>query len=491
MRLALHIFRKDVRHLWPQIGVALILVVGHAILDVLQTPAWRPGTERINELAGLTSFLLPVAWWSLIAALIYEEMLPGDRQFWVTGPYSWPTLLGAKVLFIVAFVNLPLLVSDCFILGAQGFPVVSNLPDLVLRELVVSSWLILPAFALATLTSGMGQFVLTLLAVITGIITEEFLLHSAQRGSALEVTTGKWGLVVVLLALAAVVPWQYWKRRTQAARLMLASVLFVIVPGLSAIPGAGNETPETTNPAVDVSKVRVTYDLTRAPSTGTKPQVLVPPNILLLPLRVTGLPRDAALVTRGDDVAIGGEDQKRLGGGGVQRRGDDYFEVVYLDPPRLRAIRSGRVSLRDKLRLTVVTDRVTTKAASWQERVRVPGMGRCEAFIDLPSDAPSILCETEVHSAQAARVWIEYPGYRSEPIDSGQVNSGSNVLWGLSPVEKWVIGLSGGNPLSSDVRAALNHPGSQLSFTVQWPLAYATRELTLRDADLAPFLAAR
>jgi len=186
-------FRKDVRHLWPQIVIALILAAAHAALDVLQTPVWRPGTERINQLAGLSSFLLTLAWWALIAALIYEETLPGDRQFWVTRPYSWRSLLGAKVLFIVAFVNMPLLVSDCFVLGVQRLPVGGNLPDLLFRQLLVSCWLVLPSFALAALTSGTGQFVLAFLAIITGMITEEFLMHSGGSSSGLVVSIGAWG----------------------------------------------------------------------------------------------------------------------------------------------------------------------------------------------------------------------------------------------------------------------------------------------------------
>ena len=36
----------------------------------------------------------------------------GDRQFWITRPYRWQSLLGAKVRFVLVFLNLPMTVAD-------------------------------------------------------------------------------------------------------------------------------------------------------------------------------------------------------------------------------------------------------------------------------------------------------------------------------------------------------------------------------------------
>ncbi len=56
----------------------------------------------------LRAYLLPMAWWFLVSLAVYGEPLPGNRQFWITRPYRWTSLLGAKLLFIVAFVSFPL-----------------------------------------------------------------------------------------------------------------------------------------------------------------------------------------------------------------------------------------------------------------------------------------------------------------------------------------------------------------------------------------------
>ncbi len=488
MKQALHIFRKDARHLWPQIVVALILVAAHAVLDVRQSPLWVPGREDINTLAGPSSFLLTLAWWSLIAAAIYEEMLPGDRQFWVTRPYSWKSLLGAKVLFVVAFVNVPLLISDCCILAVQGFPVLKNLPDLLFRQIPVSCWLILPSFALATISSGMGQFVLAWLAVVTGIILETMVAVSAAGSSSVGVDVAStWAVAAVMLAIVGAILWQYAKRRTLAVRLLLASFVFVIVPGLSAIPGLDRSRTHTGNQQRDLSPVRVEYDLTHAPypmdlnrfglNTGQR---------LMLPLRVSDLPAGTALVGYGE-VAFGAQNNRYSRGCEVRRRGADYFQVVYLDPTGLQTDRSHRVNLRTTLHLTLVTDRLTTKAPLWQKPIVVPGVGVCEAYTEFRG-APQVLCRTGVRSAESVRVWMEYPGSHAEPVQPGGVTSEHRIFWGLSPVEKWVIALGDpGNP-SSEMLTAKSHPEAELRFVVQRPLAEITRELAIADVDLIPYL---
>jgi len=95
---ALHIFRKDARHLrWEISGVFLLLFF--LILTGVQT--WeglqrRGGPDISNE--SPLSVLLVVAWSLLIARAIQTEALPGDRHFWLTRPYSRAGLALSKAL---------------------------------------------------------------------------------------------------------------------------------------------------------------------------------------------------------------------------------------------------------------------------------------------------------------------------------------------------------------------------------------------------------
>ena len=120
MRQALHIFYKDIRQFRYDVILTLVLTATFAWYTGHRTPLLGFQTDRLNVVADLLGLLLPFAWGYLVARAIYGEPLPGDRQFWVTRPYRWKSLLGAKVLFIAAFVTLPLLLSDCVILSLQG-----------------------------------------------------------------------------------------------------------------------------------------------------------------------------------------------------------------------------------------------------------------------------------------------------------------------------------------------------------------------------------
>ena len=154
MKQVLHIFRKDVRHLWPSILIVMVLAGLHAVFDVLSWPVYFPETNRTNAIASLLGILLPLGLWFLIAQSIFEEALPGDRQFWLTRPYRWGNLLTAKILFVLLFGSVPLFLSDCYILGVQRLGVFDDVPTLLLHQALLAALFLLPAFALATLAAG-------------------------------------------------------------------------------------------------------------------------------------------------------------------------------------------------------------------------------------------------------------------------------------------------------------------------------------------------
>lgn len=71
----LHIFRKDVRRLWWEIAVTLVLLT-----TVAGQYCWRENFRR-GYVELLLNFLLPTCWRYLAVLLIYEETPSGDRQF--------------------------------------------------------------------------------------------------------------------------------------------------------------------------------------------------------------------------------------------------------------------------------------------------------------------------------------------------------------------------------------------------------------------------
>ncbi len=163
MRQTLHIFRKDLSRLGIYVGAMLLLWIAFAWA---KTHSGSGDSTRPSLFAAVDTFvplLLPLTIWFLMVHDIQEEPLPGDRQFWITRPYNRWSLLASKILFVLLCVNLPLLVSDLCIIGAHGLPLLPNIRAVLLRQIFVSTWLIVPLFTLAAVTDTLPRCALLIL----------------------------------------------------------------------------------------------------------------------------------------------------------------------------------------------------------------------------------------------------------------------------------------------------------------------------------------
>jgi hypothetical protein len=217
MRQALHIFRKDVRYL----RLEILLVVLLSVVLAAVRPDW------------IDSILLPAAAF-LTARLIQAEPIPGDRQFWITRPYRWQSLLGAKVLFIVVFVNLPIMLAQWWIVARAGFPIAAYLPGLLYSQLIRILALAVPVAALAALTPGLVSFLFSMLAL-------------AALWSAASVTGDNWpfsiawirvasaGAVVAVIGICIFCD-QYRRRATLRNRAIAIAGLVLLSAGAYLLP---------------------------------------------------------------------------------------------------------------------------------------------------------------------------------------------------------------------------------------------------------------
>ena len=124
LQQTLHIFRKDVRHLRLEIAGVMAMNVLFAVTQVFTLRTirrWGGGGGF-----GIWELLLPAAWFFLIARAVHAEPIPGDRQFWISRPYRRASLLLAKAIFILTFVNLPFLIMQSAILKLDAFPILSH-----------------------------------------------------------------------------------------------------------------------------------------------------------------------------------------------------------------------------------------------------------------------------------------------------------------------------------------------------------------------------
>jgi len=277
MPRAIAIFRKDARHLWPYITIFLILMALAALLD----PTY---TGRDSSSYTLLSSLLPLACWALIVASIHEEKLPGDRQYWLTRPISWRDLLAAKALFVVAFINLPLLLSHLAVWLALGIPPLEHLPALLWKQVFFSAFYILPVAALAAITRNIGQVILAaLLIVVPAFPLEQFLFarfRLSWGGREWLLTASE--AAVLSCGIAALLVLQYSRRRTALARVLAAAVALAALAVFYTPPGRGSS---------HVTAFRISLDSGRGRPDRPQPNGWNTVG-LEIPVRIQGFPRD-------------------------------------------------------------------------------------------------------------------------------------------------------------------------------------------------------
>ena len=149
MNQALHIFRKDVRRLWPQILAVLGFFAAFAF-------AFAPTLYHVYQSVFMGP-LVVCSCWFLGISVMHLEALPGNRQFWLTRPYERSSLLAAKVLFLLTFVFLPFLISGCILEARANVPILNNAGGLLIFELAQSAWIIIPAIAIGAVTNSVKR----------------------------------------------------------------------------------------------------------------------------------------------------------------------------------------------------------------------------------------------------------------------------------------------------------------------------------------------
>lgn len=224
-----HIFRKDARHHWPEAAISLALL---AALIWLQPSHWTGLMEKpdLQLIEAWLSALVPISWAFLIVRLVQDENLVGDRQFWVTRPYDWRKLLAEKILFIFVGMTLPLFIAQLVLLKMAGFPPLAYIAGLLLLELLWLLFLALPAMTLSALTSSVGQAVVVVLGAIVCLVGIGIAMSDVNSGSSLVRQQSFLSSIPTALgfaAAAAVVIWQYARRRTLKARVALIAVIVI------------------------------------------------------------------------------------------------------------------------------------------------------------------------------------------------------------------------------------------------------------------------
>ncbi|SEG67042.1 hypothetical protein SAMN05421819_4184 [Bryocella elongata] len=219
---------KDVRQLWPQLSAYALLLAMYG-WGVPQT--W-PGSASNSFLAifvTLLKLLLIASQFVLITSVVHADRLVGEEQFWITRPYDWRTLLGAKLLFVVACVELPLVLMQARLLEAAGLH-----PWAVKMRVVVSllRFLLLPCLPMmlvAAVTETLAMafvFLAGLLVAFAGF--EQFALTGTLSRMSPPFEVVVYGGVFSVLVMA-MLAYQYARRRTMQCRVAMVATLALLL----------------------------------------------------------------------------------------------------------------------------------------------------------------------------------------------------------------------------------------------------------------------
>jgi hypothetical protein len=473
MHQALHIFKKDVLHLKQEIVlmclIAAVFAAIHAHLSVSDDSWWA-------ELA------LVVTSSFLIGRVVLAEAIPGDRQFWITRPYRWKSLLAAKLLFVIAFVNLPILVADLFILIIDRFPIDASFSGLLWSQALLFTFIALPFAALAALSSGMATYIfaqLILLATAFGI-WELFGPPTAGRLGGAAWVRGSIGLIALGAVAATVFLLQYKSRRTTLSRwlgaggLTFGAIAFIATPWPFALKLLSHSPTQAGLP--------LTISL-EAPSAEPLWLAAARPNdVLHLPIRIQGIPRGAeiqpdALAVRlessdGRVKSLGVSDCGELRRSSISADAVSIFANCSADPAFFGGNHAAPLTLHATLYFTVFGNaRSQTIPLSNQPVNTLDGL---QCFTDTVKAQWDVYCRSAFRWP-ARLVYAKLGHTNAESFSQFVSYSPIPATLSIEPIEtRWASAYAAGpEPIVPDV-----------TIVVEEPLAHLRRDFEVREIHL-------
>ena len=238
MNQVLHIFRKDVRRHWLEIIVSLLLLIGFAWkMPILWSPEPSFGETSLPRwLFALLGVSLCLSWSFLVVRVIHGESLVGDRQFWLTRPYQRRWLMAAKALFVIAFINVPVLIFDVVLLARAGFSPWHYLPGLLQGQFLLTAVLVVPVATISVITESPAQFLLVLFGIVAYISGLTWIVGEIPSSSAGGDIPGPAVLMVAGGTCLALLVLQYFRRDTVVSRWTLLGSMCVIATALIVAP---------------------------------------------------------------------------------------------------------------------------------------------------------------------------------------------------------------------------------------------------------------
>ncbi len=497
MKQILHIFAKDSRHLWLEILISVGLT---AALGATSPHFWSPGATSYSPagmwghfsvsatwLPGFLVVLVPFSWWILVSPLIHEERLVGHRQFWITRPYEWKRLLAAKMIFIVAFLYSPLSLAQCLVVARAGFNPLSYLPGLLYDLFLITSLVILPLVALATVTRNFARMTLAILGAGVSILAIAGLTSIFPGTEIATPFLDSLSIFLVICGCIMVIVLQYAARRPTLAWVVLAVTLGVVASLACAAP--------------DQALMRRRYPAGPAPGVvlatdneaggGAIVSVARGPHdvVINVPMRVSGIAPRSMMISEALRVTLEAPDGSHWTSF-WQPTYDRFLAEKLLPGERIaRAAFTMPRSLYEKLRpmplrvhITMAFMRAlqgeTTTVSLPLDDFQVPGFGICTpqtGFFYKPYEIGGIVCRAPLRQPSLTFVRVSWsyddchaPSQERRNVDGEAWVGSLNILpaeFAIAPIWSDSIGFTNQDPGYRSNEPRHICPGTPATFT--------------------------
>ena len=506
MNQILHIFRKDVKHTRWEILASLALL---GLYTWHEPRTWSPLRAYavlppfLDFVWGILPGLVPISWCFLIVRAVQDESLVGDKQFWVTRPYDWYKLLAAKVLFILAFVNLPLFIADVILLKEGGFSPASHIAGLLSLQATMTVLVFLSVMAAASITPNIGQFLLLLLAVALCAIAIGS-IQAAVPNASMPAGAFPGALIAILIfaTLVFVVIWQYLRRAVWQSRAALIGALLAIVAILIATPYRfliANEYPLPENGQPNL--LQFSFDAEAPHSSKFKEPSPQQRDVdIQLPLRVSGF-KDDLIVVRGIFVDIQTADGFRANSKWqpeftlLQPQDDHWSANFSLDRKIYHRIEASPVNLHVSLALSSYKQENEQNVTALPNEFDIPEIGKCEI---VRAETPALQCRAALKSPAFLATLEASNATCPPPPKSPPYEGQASASWGnwddtleadpgISPVAQFTVLFWKFAPNQTPESWGIC-PGTQMTFRAPDPAQKSRVELEIDGIRLADYL---
>lgn len=474
MKQILQIFMKDTWRFWVEIAISVAILLGFSVLGAkLALRTDLPNAELLSILAALLGMLVPVSWWVLITRVIQAERLVGDTQFWITRPYVRTSLMGAKALFVLAFIYLPFFAAQFVVLAGVGFSPWLYITGLLFNLVLLTGIVFLPLASLATVTSSLVRSVLTILGILVALIAVTsviaFLFAGGGAGIGSE-TAGPISFAISIAVCGVAIGMQYTLRRVWLAR----GVLLVLPLLLVAVTYLGSKYDQARMdklyPALQgAPPIRIAY----APDPkSTETFTLMRSSRAMIPISLrldeTGVDAGQLLLTeavRAELTAADGSkwDSEWQGAGGYKfLSGEQAFKLSFYMPIGEYWKYQGKpLAVHLQVALTQAETARTTTVALPKERFNVANFGVCAPSTGWSPEPGKILyfsCVAPLHQPELTYVTTRWSDGPCTGTAGGPQDGPPGTLW-VGSLESWPADLNLA-PVTN-LRMQLSNPAEQ------------------------------